>query len=618
MMLNKNKRGKLFTRRTLFLAGFKSSLLFTLIGRLYYLQIVKSKEYKTFSDSNRIKDFLIPPVRGKILDRNQQILAGNKNYYRALLDPTIADNNKETIEKLSEILSLSKEEEKNILEKLKKHRSKRSLTIYNHLTWEEVAKIEVNAPRIPGITIDVGQIRFFPDGEASSHVVGYMGPVSEKEIAINPLLNHPDFKIGRSGVERELEPRLRGEAGVRRMEVNAFGLSVRELSREDSKSGEDINLTLDKRIQTFVKERMKNLSGSAVVIDIKDGSVVSFVSTPSFDPNQFTQGVKANYWKSLTRSPDRPLINKAISNQYPPGSTFKIVVALAALEDGFDPNVKIHCPGHMDLGGRRFHCWKKEGHGKMNLNDAIMHSCNIYFYHISKNLDVDKIASMAKIFGLGEESGIILKGEKSGLIPNKEWKRQKYNRKWQKGDTFNVSIGQGYALATPIQLAVMAARIASGKNISPHLVTQKDITHDTTKINEINNLETITKKEVKNGFKSLDIKKAHLDLVRDGMRRVMNVAGGTAYGSKIWDEKYAMAGKTGTSQVISKEKLKTSIEHMTEEQIKRTQNHALFIGYAPLSHPRYAISVVVDHGGGGSKTAAPVAKDIMLKVQETL
>ncbi len=592
-MLNKNKRGKLFTRRVLFLSGLKATLLFSLIGRLYHLQIVKSDEYKTFSDSNRIKLLLVPPLRGKILDRNNEILAENKNYYRILFDPEITSDKQETINKLSDILKLSAATKNKILKKIKGHKSRNSLLLHDHLTWQDVAKIEVNTPDLPGISIDVGQIRHFPLGSISPHLIGYLGPVSEREIKKNPLLNHPDFKIGRSGMEKSFEGILRGKVGVKKMEVDAFGLTVRELNREESQPGKELKLTIHKQLQEFVGKRFGSKSGSAIIIDVTNGETLSFISNPGFDPNQFTYGVSSDYWRSLIENPDKPLINKAISNQYPPGSTFKLIVALAALKDGVDPDKKIYCPGYMDVGKTRFRCWKEGGHGHMSMKQAIMHSCNVYFFNTSKKIGVDKIAEMARKFGLGSKIGLNLSGESTGLVPTTKWKKDKYNVSWQLGDTLNVGIGQGYMLTTPIQLAVMVSRIASGKNVNPKLsfTNSPDIADP-------------------NNFQPLDVNEEHLAFVRDGMRRVINVPGGTAFGSRIRSKDFSMSGKTGTSQVISKKGLE-SLEGLTKEELKRTKNHALFVGFGPIKDPKYSVAVVVEHGGGGSAAAAPIARDIL-------
>jgi penicillin-binding protein 2 len=590
-MLNKNKKERLFSRRIFVLGGLKASLLMTLIARLYYLQIIKADEFKTFSESNRVKLFLIPPLRGQILDHNGLLLAGNQNFYRVIFDPTISDN-KEVLKRLADFLNFDEEGYQRMLKKLKNNGSKRPFPVYEHLTWEEVAKVEVNTPDLPGVSIDVGQIRYFPTGAISSHLIGYMGPVSEKEIAQNPLLNNPDFKIGKQGIEQAKEQELRGQAGVRKMEVNAHGLSVRELSRESGSPGQDVTLTIDRRLQEFVGKRMQGLTGCVVVLNTNTGDILSFVSTPGFDPSEFTYGVDDVYWKKLLSDDKKPLINKAISNQYPPGSTFKMLVALAALKEKVDPDAKIYCPGFVDLGRTRFHCWKDGGHGHVNMTEAIMHSCNSYFYHTSKRIGVENIAEMARKFGLGKAIGLLLNDEKQGLIPDSAWKKKKYKEEWQTGDTLNVGIGQGYVSATPMQMAMMVTRVATGRAVTPNLIKRPA----NEKLPE---------------FEKYDIPEQHFALVREGMRRVVNVQGGTAFGSKIPGDKYSMSGKTGTSQVISKKGLKEVIDQMTEAEKEKTQNHAIFVGYGPVERPKYSIVVLIEHGGGGSKAAAPVAKDVM-------
>lgn len=599
-MLNKNKLEKLFARRVLMLSGFKAFLLSSLVGRLYYLQIVKSDQFTTFSDSNRIKLLLIPPLRGKILDRNGLPFAENKNYYRILFDPEVSSDTQKTIRKLTEILNLDESKYNRMLKKIANHTGRNQLLLYEHLTWNELATVEVNSPDLPGISIDVGYIRHFALNNISAHTIGYLGPVSEQEIAKNPLLNHPDFKIGRSGVEKSYESILRGKAGVRKMEVNAFGLQVRELAREESVPGKDVKLSLDKELEDFVGKRLEGLSGSATVIDVATGEVLAMVSSPGFDPNLFTYGVSEEYWQDLLNNTENPLINKSISNQYPPGSTFKIVVALAALKDGIDPSRTEYCPGYINLGRTRFHCWKKGGHGHMNMQQAIMHSCNTYFYYTSKRLGVDKIAQMAKLFGLGAKTDINLSNEKNGLVPTRDWKEKTFNIPWQMGDTLNVGIGQGYMLTTPIQLAIMASRIATGNKVKPVL----------------NPIEIEEDSSLFKGFEKLDIPENHLNLVRNGMIDVVNTPGGTAFGSKIHSKTFSMAGKTGTSQVISKKGLAMTDDNLSKGEKDKMKTHALFVGFGPTENPRYAISVVIEHGGAGSAAAAPVARDIMEEVQK--
>lgn len=597
MITNNLKRSKVFTRRALMIAGIKSGMVATLVGRLYYLQIMKSDEYKTFSDSNRIKLLLIPPLRGNLLDRHGNILASNKNYYRILYDPEVSPSTANlTIARLAQLLDMGEDGYYRMLKKLKKHDARSSLLLYEHLNWQEVVRVEENSPDLPGVSIDVGQVRYFPMGNIAPHIIGYLGPVSKEEIEINPLLNHPDFRIGRSGVEKAFEDTLRGRAGVRKMEVNAYGLTVRELSREESVPGQNLTLALDKKLQEFAGQRLEGQIGSVVIVDITTGEIVTMVSTPGFDPNEVSYNLSSGKWRDLTTNPDKPLINKAISNMYPPGSTFKLTVALAALKDGANPETTYYCPGYMQLGNHRFSCWKKEGHGNLDMRHAIKNSCNVYFFNLAKRMGVNKIAEMARKMGFGKEENIGLDGEKPGLVPSEEWKEKKYKEVWQMGDTLNVGIGQGYILATPIQLAVMAARVASGKVVKPHL---------------------------KNGpvegeiFEHLDVPEAHLNIVRDGMFMVMNEQGGTAYRSRLETPDFVMVGKTGTSQVISHKGL-ASIDNMTAAEKKRMENHAIFVGFAPFNDPKYAISVLIEHGGAGSAAAAPVGKDVMTELYNVL
>ncbi len=598
-MFSRKIKKQLFTRRALILGGIKAGLLGALTARLYYLQIVKESQYKTFSDSNRIRLSLLTPLRGKILDKDGRPLAINRNYYRVLYDPQVKIDLGKVIPLLARLLELSKEETFALWKKIRKHNSRRPLMLYEHLTWRQVSRVEVNMPDLPGMSIDVGRIRYFPMGEQSPHVIGYLGPVSESEIKRNPLLNHPDFKVGISGIEESFDGLLRGKAGVKRMEVNAYGLAVSELSRDESKPGDDLYLTLDKRLQTYTSERLSQTSGSAVVMDVMSGNILAIASTPGFDPNQFTYGLSSEQWRKLVDHHEHPLINKALSNQYPPGSTFKMSVALAALKDEVDPTKTIYCPGYVTLGRRRFHCWKKQGHGHMNMENAIMHSCNAYFYTIAKRIGIDNIQEMAKKLGLGQRFDIGIAEQKSGLVPGKKWKKERFNQSWQAGDTLNVGIGQGDMLVTPLQLAVMVSRISTGRLVVPHL-------HYTPQAGPVGPVTV---------DQFLDIDSEHLDIVREGMRRVINVPGGTAYGSRISKWQFQMAGKTGTSQVISKELSDEELAKLTPQERKKLDNHALFVGFAPVHDPRFAVSVVVEHGKSGSKAAAPVGRDLLHKAQ---
>lgn len=594
-MRNEAQKGKFFARRSLVLTGIKLTLMTSLLGRLYYLQAIKTDEYKTMSDSNRIKLFLIPPLRGNIVDRGQRLLAENKNYYRVLMDPEQTVYPMEVFEKLSKIISIPEKKQKRIRKKIQQNRSRQSLMLYDHLTWEEVSKVEVNSPDLPGISIDVGQVRHYPLGDITSHIIGYVGAVSSKELRNNPLANHPDFKTGKIGIEKSYDSHLRGHAGVRRTEVNAFGLVVRELNREESIPGDNIRLTIDAELQKFVFGQLDPRGAAAVVLDIMTGDILALCSTPGFDPNPFVEGVTTDYWQQLIENTNNPLVNKSVAKPYPPGSTFKMVVALAALKEGISPSHVLNCTGTYSFGDRDFHCWRKEGHGNVDLVEALAESCNTYFYQVAQRVGINKISAMARQLGLGDIFDIHI-AEKSGIIPDKKWKQKNFGRDWLIGDTLNSSIGQGYLLVTPLQIAVMGARLASGHHVMPRLVLR----------NDMKNQEQVP------AFEPLSISQSHLEIVRKGMERVVNHYRGTAYYRRIQEKEYAMAGKTGTSQVVSI----SHDEEVVKEVAREEQNHALFVGYAPYFAPRYAVTVVTEHGGSGSVAAAPIARDILLKVQQ--
>ncbi|MCH2038186.1 MAG: hypothetical protein MK137_06310, partial [Rickettsiales bacterium] len=381
-------KSKVFTRRALMLLGLKASIFLVLISRLYYLQVIKAPKYKMLSDSNRIKFSIIPPLRGKILDSQHKELATNQNYYRILLDTRQKVDLRSLLTKISTFLGHAYEEQEFFIKKVKSMVNKRGvIMIYDHLTWEQVARLSVHAPDLPGILIDVAQIRYYPHREDMSHIIGYVSNVTkeEQEDSTDSLYMHPDFKIGKRGVEKYFEYELRGEKGVKQLEVNAYGLPVRELSREESTSGKDILLTIDAELQDFVMNRLDNRGSAAVVMDIENGDVLALCSNPGFDPNKFTQGITSKEWNELLNDDRHPLVNRTIAEKYPPGSTFKIVAAAAALEEGVvTPFTKIYCPGGMQFGNRYFRCWHRGGHGHMTLHEALVHSCDVFFYQVSQ------------------------------------------------------------------------------------------------------------------------------------------------------------------------------------------------------------------------------------------
>jgi penicillin-binding protein 2 len=457
---------------------------------------------------------------------------------------------------------------------------------------------------LPGIQPDVGETRHYPYGEELAHIVGYVAPVSDRDLEDDkdPLLKLPGFRIGKLGLESRLDDELRGKAGASHVEVNAYGRVIRELSKDPGTAGAPITLTLDMDVQKYAIDRMAGESGAAVVMDIHTGEVVTIASTPAFDSNDFNVGLSQKKWDGLRNNIYKPLVNKAIAGQYPPGSTVKMMVALAAFESGLvNPRHRVNCTGKYTLGNHDFHCWKKRGHGPVDMHHAIMYSCDTYFYEIAKKIGIDRIEAMARRLGLGETHGFEVPGEKSGLVPSRDWKRARTGNSWQQGETLIAGIGQGYMLATPLQLAVMTSRIANGGfAVQPRIVRGVGETF-------------IPPPEASD----MGISKAGLELVKAGMNAVSNIPGGTAFRSRIKEKGMELAGKTGTAQVrrISKAERESGVLKNKELEWKQ-RDHALFVAFAPVDNPQYAISLIVEHGGSGSGVAAPIARDIMRRVLE--
>ena len=603
-MYKDSSRFKSFSRRVAFLGGGKVLLLSLLAGRMYQLQVIESDKYKTLADENRINLRLLPPPRGTIVDRYGRALAVNQENYRVTLVAEQVNDINTMLDTLSGIISLEDYERHRILREVRRRRGFVPVTVRENLDWRDVSRIEVNAPDLPGLSIEVGQSRQYPFAEDFAHVLGYVSAVSEKEVTGDPLLELPGFKVGKNGVERVFDLNLRGKAGNTQVEVNAVGRVIRELSRQEGQPGVDLRLTIDRDLQKLAADRLKEeKSASAVILDIHNGDVLALSSVPGFDPNEFVTGLSSKTWRRLINDPYAPLTNKAISGLYAPGSTFKMVVALAALEARIvAPDHRVFCRGHTQLGNARFHCWKRHGHGWQDMYDAHQNSCDVYFYDIAKRIGIDRIAAMATRFGLGTKTGIELPSEKGGVIPTRAWKKALIGTAWQQSETLISGIGQGFILTTPLQLAVMTARIANGgKAVLPRLIRAAEVDG----------------KEEEPVFKDLGISKRSLDVVREGMNRVTNVQQGTAYRARISEEGMEMSGKTGTAQVrrISKAERDTRVLK-NHERPWRERDHALFVGYAPSDNPRYAVSVIVEHGGGGSKVAAPIARDLLLTTQK--
>lgn len=598
MITRDGDKGKMLTRRAAMLAGGELFLSSILLGRMYYLQVLESDRYKTLAEENRISTRLLAPPRGLIFDRFGQPMAQNNQNFRVLVISEQTEGNlNATLDALNKILPLTDGEIQRIRKDVRRSRDFTPVTIRENLTWEQMAAIQLNAPDLPGIIIDEGLSRFYPFKEAAAHAVGYVGAVSEEEIASgNPLLKLPGFRVGKSGIELEYNTELCGKEGAQRVEVNAVGRVIREIERDEGIPGTTLPLTIDMRLQKIAYEKMKNESGAAVLLDIYTGEVLALVSTPSFDPNKFNRGLSGEEWEEISTNERNPLLNKALGGLYSPGSTFKMVVALAALEAGvIRPDTKIFCGGHIMMGAHRFHCWKASGHGNVDLKEALMHSCDIYFYEVARRTGIDKISAMAKRFGFGMPTGINLPGEKSGLMPTRRWKELILGEQWLQGDTYNTGIGQGYVLTTPIQLAVMAAILANdGYKIKPTILVPEN--RDT----------SVCPRE------NLNLSKTHLQLMREGMFNVVNAAKGTAKTARVNVDGKLIAGKTGTTQVkrISMKEREEGLRSQ-DELPWEDRNHALFVSFGPTDNPRYALAVVIEHGGGGSSTAAPIARAIM-------
>ncbi len=591
----------LVTRRGMLLMGGAVLAVGGLGARMRQLQVKEAATYRLLAEENRMNLRLIAPARGLVLDRNGRALAENRQNYRVVIVREQAGDVEVALDKLARLIRLTPERREKALKEINQRSAFVPVTVIEHLTWEEIARVAANAPALPGVLPEVGLTRHYPQMEATAHMVGYVGPVSdsdlEKQETPDPLLQIPDFQIGKTGVEVRLESDLRGAAGASQIEVNALGRVMRELNRREGTPGRDLALTLDADLQTYALKRMEGESASTVALDVRTGEILAAASAPSFDPNAFVLGIGFDDWNYLRDHPYRPLSNKAVSGAYPPGSTFKMVVAMAAMEAGMlSADETVWCPGHYQLGNRRFHCWRRGGHGHTNLRDSLKNSCDVYYYDVARRVGVDAISAMANKLGIGVKHDLPVPAITPGLTPTRAWKQRTYDEAWLVGDTLNSGIGQGFMLASPLQLALMTARIATGRAITPHLVRAVD------------------GRPVEMGDDpELGVRPVALRLVRDGMYAVVNDRRGTGYRSRIADPDVKMAGKTGTSQVriITPEERARGVFKNKDLPWNR-RDHALFVCYAPYDAPRYAIATIVEHGGGGSVAAAPIARDVMM------
>ncbi|KAB7613820.1 penicillin-binding protein 2 [Amylibacter sp. SFDW26] len=599
------KPSKKMSRRAFILMGAQIGFMGILALRMRQLGIKQSEQFRLLAEENRINLQLVPPTRGLIYDRRGRPIAINIPIYRIQMVREQASDPEEVLRKLSQIVPLSEEDISSVLENMSKRRPWVPVTVTEDITWEHVASVAANAPSLPGISPIVGSYRQYPEAHEYSHILGYVGPVSDYDLSKteddDPLLRIPRFQIGKNGVETRVEKDLRGKAEIKRVEVNSRGRVMREIDSKPGEPGKNLQLTVDNTVQKAALDRIGEQSAAAVVVDVRNGDILALASAPTYDPNKFVTGISVPDWQALNENKYRPLANKAVSGTYPPGSTYKMIVALAALEAGvIKSDEQIRCLGHVEVFNRRFHCWKRGGHGRVDLARSLRESCDVYYYDIAQRVGIEKISEMARRLGLGTRHDLPLPAIREGLAPTKAWKQSVKGKDWFVGDTLNAGIGQGFTLASPLQLAVMTARLSAGTNIQPRLINT--IGEDLMPIK---------------GNEALDIDPEHLALVRRGMFEVVNHRRGTARGSRIRTEGMEMAGKTGTSQVRFITKAERARGVIRNEDLPwERRDHALFVGFAPYDNPKYALSVIVEHGGGGSKAAAPIARDIMLAALE--
>ena len=592
-------RVRAFGRRAMLVAGAQTAVFAGLGVRLHYLQVERSEEFALLAEDNRANQRLLVPPRGRILDRLGRPLARNVPTYRLLVVREQAGDLRRILDRIAGLVTLPEDRLAAVVAEARARPAFQPHLVRDDLTWDEVARLAVRAPELPGVMLDSGLLRHYPEGEALAHVLGYVGPVSTAEQVTDedPLLRLPEFRIGKSGIERSHDRTLRGRAGLSRVEVNAFGREIRELGRREGVPGADVRLSLDLELQRYSIERLAaEPAASAVVVEVHTGAVMALASVPSFDPALFGGGLRRGVWQELRTDPRTPLVNKCIRGQYPPGSTFKMMTALAALAAGVSPSHTVFCPGSTSLGRAVFHCWKEHGHGTLGLTQALAQSCDVYFYDLARRVGIDAIAAMARRFGFGAPLGLDLPGEQPGLIPTTDWKQATLGESWQKGETLVCGVGQGYVSATPLQLAIMAARLANGGiGVTPWLVAPAAETPPA----------------------RIGVDPAALALVLGGMREVVHGARGTARAADLGIPGVELAGKTGTSQVR-----RISRADRAAGRHKRTdipwieRHHALFVCAAPFTAPRYAVAVVVEHGQSGAKAAAPIARDIMCRALE--
>ena len=590
------------TRRCLILGGAQLAVLGAVGGRLGYLQITESESLSGLAERNRVNVGVLEPLRGRIFDRNGRLLAENRSNYRILIVREQSGDPEKVLRRLTRIIPMTESELQEKLEQIFAQREFVPVLVAKNATWQQVAAVSANAPALRGIKTDFGNVRHYPFGAELAHVLGYVGMVSRSEredVRDNdPLLFLPEFRIGKTGVEKSFDRQLRGRIGNRRIEVNAEGREIRELSRVEASPGTDVQISIDRGLQRFAAARIGPFPAAAVVLNVRTGQILASVSVPAFNPNKFASGFDRGEFEQLLQTKQSPLVNRPMQGLYPPGSTFKLVTALAGLKSGAaSAEQSIDCSGSHKLSNRTFHCWQKGGHGKVDLLRSLSESCDVYYYRLAESLGINRISAMAKELGLGVRYDLPIPELAVGELPTESWKYERTNQAWLLGDTLNAGIGQGFVLASALQLTVMTARIATGLKILPRLTLSVD-----------------GQASEADSWQQMEIPEAHLNLIRAGMFAAVNDAAGTAYESRSVDPVFPIAGKTGTSQVRTiTEELREAGIPGHEDQPVHLRDHALFCGFAPYGAPQIAAAVIVENGGSGSKVAAPICRDLLMR-----
>ena len=615
-------KSKLIGRRMFLITAAQAVVMVGVVGRLISLQINQATKYKSLSDKNRFREWKLAPERGVIKDFFDQEIASNEPLYQVHLVPENAKNLNELFVRLKGILNITDKRVSYLKRLIKKQKPWEPVVVSDNLNWSEFSRINLFLHELNGVEPIVSVARMYPDN-SSAHILGYVSQISAKDLKTKKYLTElsvPGMTVGKTGLERKLDEKIIGKVGFQRYEVNAFGKRIKQIQINEGQAGKSFKTTLDYEIQKYANELLQDKAAAVCVMDVYNGDIVSLVSAPTFQPNAFVHGLDRDYWNSLIKDGKKPLTNKAMSGLYPPGSTIKTIVALSALENKIiKPSDSFRCKGKIELHGEKFHCWEKKGHGIVNLRKGIQRSCDVYFYEVARKLGVDRLSETAKKFGLGKQVLSDFAEERAGVVPNTKWKKKFIGQNWYIGETLHSGIGQGYFQSTPIQLCLMTAQIANGGyEIKPRIIFDKNnndlrdyIKHKNEKPNEPLPTDLLIKNFT---LKPLFENKENINIVKDAMFSSSNEPGGTSYRHRFEDPNFTFAGKTGSSQI------KRFTEAQREAEVKQTdlkykdRDHALFVAFAPYKEPKYAISVVVEHGGSGGSAAAPIAKKIIKKV----